>query len=130
MDIGCGDRLAQHNLQIPAHASNSIVSPYLFPRNFVTDLDSPPAVLYNAILITPYKAKPTSASPSTSCLYHHALRSRRNPTLRATTANHVRQPHQLNVNQRHVHLIEIKSCEETRPGHQLETAQQQHADLT
>eukprot|EP00983_Pelagomonas_calceolata_P052915 1143068-Pelagomonas_calceolata.AAC.1 len=96
MDIGCGDRLAQHNLQIPAHASNSIVSPYLFPRNFVTDLDSPPAVLYNAILITPYKAKPTSASPSTSCLYHHALRSRRNPTLRATTANHVRQPHQLN----------------------------------
>eukprot|EP00983_Pelagomonas_calceolata_P002595 86673-Pelagomonas_calceolata.AAC.1 len=40
----------------------------------------------DAILITPYKAKPAS-SPSTSCSHHHALRSRHNPTLRATTAN-------------------------------------------
>eukprot|EP00983_Pelagomonas_calceolata_P076710 1153535-Pelagomonas_calceolata.AAC.7 len=41
----------------------------------------------------------------------------------------VRQPHQLNANQRHVHLIEIKYCEDTRPGQQLEAAQRQHADL-
>eukprot|EP00983_Pelagomonas_calceolata_P071602 1151315-Pelagomonas_calceolata.AAC.13 len=57
----------------------------------------------DAILITPYKAKPTS-SPSTSCSHHHAERSRHNPTPRATTANCARQPHQLNVNQRHVHF--------------------------
>eukprot|EP00983_Pelagomonas_calceolata_P126343 1161297-Pelagomonas_calceolata.AAC.1 len=45
------------------------------------------------------------------------------------SANCVRQPHQLNVNQRHVHLIDIKYCEDTRPGQQLEAAQRQHADL-
>eukprot|EP00983_Pelagomonas_calceolata_P026629 834758-Pelagomonas_calceolata.AAC.3 len=37
--------------------------------------------------------------------------------------------HQLNVNQRHVHLIEIKYSEDTRPGQQLEAAQRQHANL-
>eukprot|EP00983_Pelagomonas_calceolata_P104985 1159084-Pelagomonas_calceolata.AAC.10 len=68
----------------------------------------------DAILIPPYKAKPTPSSPSTSCSHHHALRSRHNPTQRTTTANHLRQPHQLNVKQRHVHLIAIKYCEDTR----------------
>eukprot|EP00983_Pelagomonas_calceolata_P111972 1159838-Pelagomonas_calceolata.AAC.5 len=43
--------------------------------------------------------------------------------------NRMRQPHQLNVNQQHVHLIEIKYCEDMRPGQQLEAAQRQHADL-
>eukprot|EP00983_Pelagomonas_calceolata_P124341 1161097-Pelagomonas_calceolata.AAC.3 len=43
-------------------------------------------------------------------------------------AKRVRQPHQLNANQWHVHLIEIKHCEDTKPGQQLEAAQQQHAD--
>eukprot|EP00983_Pelagomonas_calceolata_P108687 1159483-Pelagomonas_calceolata.AAC.23 len=30
---------------------------------------------------------------------------------------------------RHVHLIKIKYCEDTRPEQQLEAAQRQHADL-
>eukprot|EP00983_Pelagomonas_calceolata_P043340 1138861-Pelagomonas_calceolata.AAC.1 len=50
-------------------------------------------------------------------------------TQRTTTANRVRQPHHMNVNQRNVHLIEIKYCEDTWPGQQLEVAQWQHADL-
>ncbi|KAF5831677.1 hypothetical protein DUNSADRAFT_12731 [Dunaliella salina] len=33
------------------------------------------------------------------------------------------------ANERHVHLIEIKFCEDTRPEHQLSTAKQQLADL-
>eukprot|EP00983_Pelagomonas_calceolata_P002046 68648-Pelagomonas_calceolata.AAC.1 len=33
-DIGSNDRLAQHKLPIPTHASNRIIPPYLFPRNF------------------------------------------------------------------------------------------------
>eukprot|EP00983_Pelagomonas_calceolata_P017961 562990-Pelagomonas_calceolata.AAC.1 len=33
-DIGSDDRLAQHNLQIPAHASNRGIPPYLIPRKF------------------------------------------------------------------------------------------------
>eukprot|EP00983_Pelagomonas_calceolata_P057006 1144886-Pelagomonas_calceolata.AAC.2 len=48
---------------------------------------------------------------------------------RTSLANRVRQPHQLNANQRHVHVIEIKYSEDTRPGQQLATAQRQHADL-
>eukprot|EP00983_Pelagomonas_calceolata_P026973 847603-Pelagomonas_calceolata.AAC.1 len=62
-DIGNDDRLAQHNLQIPAHASNKIMPPYLFPRNFPkrSRLKSSHP---DAILITPNQAKPTSSSPS------------------------------------------------------------------
>eukprot|EP00983_Pelagomonas_calceolata_P030132 944070-Pelagomonas_calceolata.AAC.1 len=45
IDIGSGDRLAQHNHQIPAHASNRIVPLTSFQENFLRDLDSPPAVL-------------------------------------------------------------------------------------
>eukprot|EP00983_Pelagomonas_calceolata_P047466 1140655-Pelagomonas_calceolata.AAC.1 len=71
----------------------------------------------------------TSSSPSSSCS-HYALRSRNSPTQRTGVTNRVRQPRQLNANQRHVHLIEIKYCIDNRPGQQLEAAQQQHADLS
>eukprot|EP00983_Pelagomonas_calceolata_P106676 1159259-Pelagomonas_calceolata.AAC.2 len=56
MDIGSDDGLAQHNLQIPAHASNRILPPYLFPRKFPKRsrlTSSRPG----AILITFYHAK-------------------------------------------------------------------------
>eukprot|EP00983_Pelagomonas_calceolata_P025812 808467-Pelagomonas_calceolata.AAC.1 len=94
-DIGSGDRLAQHNLQIPVHASNRIIPPYFFPRHFPKRsrlTSSRP----DAMLITPDDAKSTPSSPSTSCSHHHALRSRHNPTLRTTTANRVRQPQPTN----------------------------------
>eukprot|EP00983_Pelagomonas_calceolata_P060628 1146468-Pelagomonas_calceolata.AAC.1 len=72
-DIGNYDRLAQHNLQIPAHASNRIIPPYLFPRNF-PDLERSrlKSSRPDAILITPYQSKPTSSSPSSSSS-HYAL---------------------------------------------------------
>eukprot|EP00983_Pelagomonas_calceolata_P014078 450535-Pelagomonas_calceolata.AAC.1 len=35
---------------------------------------------------------------------------------RSSIANRVRQPHQLNANQQHVHVNEIKYCEDKRPG--------------
>eukprot|EP00983_Pelagomonas_calceolata_P009571 309389-Pelagomonas_calceolata.AAC.1 len=41
-------------------------------------------------------------------------------------ANRVKQLYQSNANQ-HVRLIQINFCEDTRPGPQLEAAQQQHA---
>eukprot|EP00983_Pelagomonas_calceolata_P081461 1155586-Pelagomonas_calceolata.AAC.1 len=129
MDIGSDDRylLAQHNLQIPAYASNRIIPLYLFPRKFykIFRLTSSRP---DAIINTSYKAKPIPSSPS-STRSHHVLRSRHNPKQRTTRANHVRQPHQLHVNQQHVHLIEIKYCEDTRPERQLEAAQRQHADI-
>eukprot|EP00983_Pelagomonas_calceolata_P041083 1137897-Pelagomonas_calceolata.AAC.2 len=113
-DIGNGDRLAQHNLQIPAHVSNRITPPYLFPRNFSQRSRLTPS-RPDAMLITPYQAKHTSSSPSSSCS-RYALRSRHNPTQRTSGVNCVRQPHRLNAKQRHVHLIEIKYCEDMRPG--------------
>eukprot|EP00983_Pelagomonas_calceolata_P026696 837504-Pelagomonas_calceolata.AAC.1 len=79
-------------------------------------------------LITPHNAQTTSNNVTSSCS-HHALRSRHSTTKRTDTANRVRQPHQLHANQCHVHLIEIKYCEETRPQHQLDAAKQQDADL-
>eukprot|EP00983_Pelagomonas_calceolata_P127549 1161416-Pelagomonas_calceolata.AAC.4 len=44
---------------------------------------------------------------------------RHSTTQKTGTANPVRQPHQLHAKQCHVHLIEIKYCEDTRPQHQL-----------
>eukprot|EP00967_Tisochrysis_lutea_P090632 scaffold129795_cov23-Tisochrysis_lutea.AAC.1 len=63
MDIGSDDQLAQQNLQIPAHASNRTIPPYLFPRKFpkrsrLTSSRPDP------ILTSPYHSKPTSSSPS------------------------------------------------------------------
>eukprot|EP00983_Pelagomonas_calceolata_P042859 1138679-Pelagomonas_calceolata.AAC.2 len=102
-------------------------TPELFPQ-YLPERSRLTSSRPDAILITRCKAKPTSFSPFTSCSHRRALRSRHNLTLRTTTANRVRQPQQLSVNQRHVHLIEIKYCEDTRPGQQLEAAKQQHAD--
>ncbi len=33
---------------------------------------------------------------------------------------------ELNVNKREIHLVEVKYCEDTRPGHQLEASRKQH----
>eukprot|EP00983_Pelagomonas_calceolata_P126983 1161354-Pelagomonas_calceolata.AAC.9 len=60
---------------------------------------------------------------------HFQSSFRHRPTQRTTTANRVRQPHQLNANQRHMHSIGIKYCEDRRPGQHLEAAKRQHADL-
>eukprot|EP00983_Pelagomonas_calceolata_P108457 1159460-Pelagomonas_calceolata.AAC.8 len=53
---------------------------------------------------------------------------RGNKEVRSSTAQ-VRQLHELNFHNRHIHLIEIKHCEDTRPGAQLEASQQQHSEL-
>eukprot|EP00983_Pelagomonas_calceolata_P046257 1140075-Pelagomonas_calceolata.AAC.3 len=87
----------------------------------------------DSILVTPYHATLTpsssSFSSSSSSSSHHVLRSRHGYSQRTSIANCVRQLHQLNANQQYVHLIEIKLCEDTRPGQQLEPPQWQHADL-
>jgi hypothetical protein len=41
----------------------------------------------------------------------------------------VRRAHELHANKREVHLIEVKYCEDTRPGHQLEASSKQHETL-
>eukprot|EP00983_Pelagomonas_calceolata_P007158 233270-Pelagomonas_calceolata.AAC.1 len=76
----------------------------------------------DAILITSNHDKPTSAFYCS----HHVICSRRMTLQRTSTANRVRQPHQLNANERHVHPIKIKYCEDKRPGQQLEAAKWRH----
>jgi len=129
-DVGKDERLAQHNLQLPAHASNRTIPDYLFSRN-TSQRSRLTSSRPDAILITPYHAKPNSSSPSSSSSSpsRYMLRSRHQGTQGSSTASRVRQPHLLNATQRHVHLIEIKYCEDTRPEHQLAAAQQQHAHL-
>ena len=130
LDLGSNERLAQHGLQIPAHASNRTLPDYLFSRN-VPHRSRINSSRPDAILITHYNAKPNSSShPSpSSSPPRYMLRSRYQRTQGSNTASRVKQPHLLNVNNRHVHLIEIKYCEDTRPEHQLEAAKQQHARL-
>eukprot|EP00983_Pelagomonas_calceolata_P026778 840499-Pelagomonas_calceolata.AAC.1 len=52
---------------------------------------------------------------------------RRNEEVRSNTTL-ARQLHELNIQNRHIHLIEIKYCKNTRPGAQLEALQQQHSE--
>ena len=55
-DIGSDFKLAQHNLQLPTHASNRTLPAYFFPRNLPERkrLDSSRP---DAVLITPFNAK-------------------------------------------------------------------------
>eukprot|EP00983_Pelagomonas_calceolata_P061528 1146865-Pelagomonas_calceolata.AAC.9 len=58
-------RHAQHNLQIPEHASNKFISPYFFPDNF-SKRSRLTSSRPDAILATPYQAKLTYPSSSSS----------------------------------------------------------------
>eukprot|EP00983_Pelagomonas_calceolata_P117790 1160445-Pelagomonas_calceolata.AAC.9 len=78
------------------------------------------------ILVTPCPANPNRPPTPSS---HQVLRSmRRNEVVRSSTTP-ARQLHELNIQNRHIHLIEIKYCEDTRPGALLEASQQQHSEL-
>eukprot|EP00983_Pelagomonas_calceolata_P038555 1136832-Pelagomonas_calceolata.AAC.1 len=44
-------------------------------------------------------------------------------------ASKVRHPSQLLPGQKHIQLVEVKYCEDTRPKNQLEASKQQHHDL-
>jgi len=41
----------------------------------------------------------------------------------------VRRFHELNVNKREIHLVEVRYCEDTQPGHQLKASRKQHEVL-
>eukprot|EP00983_Pelagomonas_calceolata_P080735 1155282-Pelagomonas_calceolata.AAC.1 len=78
---------------------------------------------------TKYSLRNVPAKRLMNIVVLHVLRSRHGTSQRSSVANRVRQPRQLNATQWHVHLIEIKYCDDKRPGQQLEAAQRQHADL-
>ena len=134
MDIGSKDRLALQDLQIPEGSTNRTIPKWLFPRCFPPKqrlTSSRP----DAILVAPI---PTKRKDAPAAHPRYALRSRSGcrgvgglsapaPANRPTPR--VRNPSQLTPSQRHIHLVEVKYCEDTRPGSQLEAANQQHREL-
>eukprot|EP00983_Pelagomonas_calceolata_P017356 544635-Pelagomonas_calceolata.AAC.1 len=51
------------------------------------------------------------------------------PATAIPPASKARHPSQLLSKQRHIHLAQVKYCEDTRPKNQLEAPKQQHCDL-
>eukprot|EP00983_Pelagomonas_calceolata_P011242 361463-Pelagomonas_calceolata.AAC.1 len=54
---------------------------------------------------------------------------RRNEEVRSSTTP-ARQLHVMNIQNRHIHFVEIKCCKDARPGAQLEASQQQYSELS
>jgi len=114
MVAGSTDRFAQQNLQIPEHASNrtSPIWPFDARLPFRGRLTSSRP---DAILVTPlpFNSKPP-CTPHLQQVQH------------ARSHGQVRRALELNANKREIHLIEVKYCGYTRPGHQLEVSNEQH----
>jgi len=117
MDAGSTDRFAQHNLQIPEHASKRTLPIWLFDAR-LSVRDRLTSSRPDAILVTPIPTK--SKPPSTPHLQQ---------VQHARSHGQVRRAHELNANKREIHLIELWYCEDTRPGHQLEASNEQHESL-
>eukprot|EP00983_Pelagomonas_calceolata_P040601 1137683-Pelagomonas_calceolata.AAC.2 len=119
MDNGSADRLPLQNLQIPGHSTNRTFPKYIFPRHFPDKqrlTSSPP----DAILFVPMKRVPMTDS-------RYLLRSRggRRGNREHSAPATATPP----TCKRHVHLVEVKYREDTRPKNQLEASKQQHRDL-
>jgi len=97
---GSTDRFAQQNLQIPEHANNRTISSCLFDAR-LSARDRLTFSCPDAILITPCPTKKLK-SPTTPHLHQ---------------VSHPRQAskdvHELKVNMREIHLIDVLQCEGT-----------------
>ncbi len=111
-------RLAQQNLEIPENANNRTLPSWLLGAR-LSARDRHTSSRPDAILVTPLPKKPKL--PTTPHL--HQVSQSRQPS------RDVRRAHELNVNMREIHLVEVKYCGDTRPGHQLEASRKQHEVL-
>ncbi len=117
LDAGSTDRLGQQNFKflsmlITGHYSAGfLMLVYLLDRLTSSRPD--------AVLVTPLPKKPKL--PTTPHL--HQVSQPRQPS------GDIRRANELNVNTREIHLVEVKNCEDTRPGHQLEASRKQHEVL-
>ena len=116
MDAGSTGRFAQQNLQIPKHASSRTLPIWLFDAR-LSAKDRLTASRSDATLVAPLPTK--SKPPFTPHLQQ---------VQHAKSHGQVRRAHELNANKRGRYtFIEVKYCEDTRPGHQLEASNKQHA---
>jgi len=105
------------------------VPSYLFKQN-IPEQARRTSSRPDAILVTPQPTNTNRQAPPPS---HRVLRSNTYSTRHsrevARSTNRTRQPHEPNIPERHIHLIEVKYCEDTRFDSQLEAAKQQHSEL-
>eukprot|EP00983_Pelagomonas_calceolata_P084766 1156422-Pelagomonas_calceolata.AAC.3 len=105
MDVGSADRLAQNDLHITEQVSNRVIPPYLFDPS-IPDQARRNSSCPDAVLVTPCPAIPNRPPTPSS---HRVLRSmRRNDEVRSSTTP-ARQLHDLNIQNRHIHSIEINT---------------------
>ncbi len=116
LDAGSTTRLA---LQIPKHANNRTLPSWLFDAR-LSAREKLTSSRPDAILVTPLPTK-THKLPITPHL-HQVPRSRQH-------GRDVHRVQELNVNKREIHFVEVKCCEDTRPGHRLEASRKQHEVL-
>eukprot|EP00983_Pelagomonas_calceolata_P125257 1161194-Pelagomonas_calceolata.AAC.3 len=81
----------------------------------------------DAILVTPH---PTDLDRPLTPPSHRVLRSMGRSRELRSSKTLARQPHKLDIQNRHIHSIGIKYCEDTRPASQLEASQQHHSELS
>ncbi len=105
LDAGSTDRLAQQNLQFLSMLITGHYPAGFLMLVYLLEIDS---LLVAPTLVTPLPKKPKL--PTTPHL--NQVSQPRQPS------RDVRRAHKLNVNMREIHLLEIKYCEDTRPGHQ------------
>ncbi len=127
-------RLALQNFQIPEGSSKRTIPGWLFPRRFPTKqrlTASRPDPILEAEM--PKKSK---KAPAVHPRYASRSRAggRGDGGLSASAPAKLPSPRvqvvsQLTPNQRHIHLVEVKYCKDTRPRSQLEAANQQHSML-
>jgi len=110
LDAGSADCLAQQNLQIPKHAIYRTLPCWLFDAR-LSARDRLTSSCPVAILVTPL---PTKKPKSTTTPHLHQVSHPRQPS------RDLCRVYKLNVNMREIHLVEVKYCGDTRPGHQLE----------
>ncbi len=132
MDIGSENRIALQNLQIPVGSTNRTVPECSLV--FLLRKEFPP----NSILGTEMPTKKAKKLPNVHPRY--ALRNRtgcrgdRGLSATATPcqpSSRVQNYSQLPPNPQHIHFVEVKCCEDTRPAlvSQLEAAHHQHGVL-
>ncbi len=116
LDAGSTNRLAQQNLQIPENSHNRTIPNCLFGA-CLSARDRLISSRPDAILGQTLPSK-KSKSPTTPHL--HQVSQPRQPS------RDVRRVHELNINMREIHLVEVKYCEDIQPGHQSEASKRQH----
>eukprot|EP00983_Pelagomonas_calceolata_P083734 1156222-Pelagomonas_calceolata.AAC.4 len=114
MDIGRADRLALQDLQILEHATNRTLPKRIFPRRFPDKVPRP----NSRYLLRSAGGRRGGGNREDSA-----------PATATPPNSKARHPSQLLPDQRHVHLVEVKYCEDTRPKSQLEASKQQHDNL-